>query len=57
MATRAKYTRVIQENNKEDKPDTDILMRFCPTYGKIFFTQVAMSAELLLCSLDKEKAL
>lgn len=35
MATKAKYTRVRAEENKEDKPDTDILMRFCPTYGII----------------------
>lgn len=33
MATRAKYTLVRQEEKKEDKPDTDILMRFCPSYG------------------------
>lgn len=33
MATRAKYTRVRQEDKKEDKPDTDILMKFSPTYG------------------------
>ena len=33
MATRAKYTRVRQENQKEEKPDTDILMRFNPSYG------------------------
>lgn len=36
MATRAKYTRVRQEDKKEDKPDTDILMRFSPTYGTSF---------------------
>lgn len=33
MATKAKYTRVRQEDAKEDKPDTDILMKFSPTYG------------------------
>lgn len=33
MATRAKYTRVRKEEKKEDKPDTDILMKFSPTYG------------------------
>lgn len=33
MATKFKYTRVRQEDKKEDKPDTDILMRFCPSYG------------------------
>lgn len=33
MATRSKYTLVKQDEKKEDKPDTDILMRFCPTYG------------------------
>ena len=36
MATRAKYNRVRQEDKKEEKPDTDILMKFSPTYG-IFF--------------------
>lgn len=34
MATKLKYTRVKQEDKKEDKPDTDILMRFCPSYGR-----------------------
>jgi hypothetical protein len=57
MATRAKYTRVRQEDKKEDKPDTDILMRFCPSYGYLFLTQVAMSPELLLSSLVKIKVL
>ena len=33
MATKAKYTRVRQEEKKEDKPDTDIIMKFSPTYG------------------------
>lgn len=42
MATRAKYNLVKQEEKKEDKPDTDILMRFCPTYGTYSLTQVAM---------------
>jgi|LakMenEpi03Aug12_release.lakeMendotaPanAssembly.Ray.scaffolds.fasta_scaffold5327815_1 hypothetical protein len=38
MATRAKYTRTkgTTENN-EEKLDTDILMRFSPTYGIICF--------------------
>jgi len=37
MATRAKYTRAKGNNeNNEQKLDTDILMRFSPTYGKIF---------------------
>lgn len=41
MATRAKYTRVRAEDKKEEKPDTDILMRFSPTYGtSIFYIQV-----------------
>ena len=34
MATRAKYNRVRQEDKKEEKPDTDILMKFSPTYGR-----------------------
>ena len=37
MATRAKYNLVKQDEKKEDKPDTDILMRFCPTYGTHHF--------------------
>jgi hypothetical protein len=35
MATRAKYTRVRQEEKKEEKPETDIIMKFSPTYGII----------------------
>lgn len=34
MATRAKYTRAkANEENNEVKLDTDILMRFSPSYG------------------------
>lgn len=33
MATKAKYTRVKVEDTKEDKLDTDIIMKFSPTYG------------------------
>lgn len=33
MATRAKYTRVRQADNKEEKPETDIIMKFRPKYG------------------------
>lgn len=36
MATRSKYIRVKQEDKKEDKPDTDILMKFSPTYGTFY---------------------
>lgn len=36
MATRSKYNRVRQEEKKEDKPDTDIIMKFSPTYGNSF---------------------
>ena len=35
MATRAKYSRVRQEEKKEEKPETDIIMKFSPTYGII----------------------
>jgi hypothetical protein len=36
MATRTKYTRAKGNNeNNEEKLDTDILMKFSPTYGKI----------------------
>lgn len=39
MATRAKYNRVrAPEENKEQKLDTDILMRFSPRYGISFIT-------------------
>lgn len=41
MATRSKYSRVKQEEKREEKPDTDILMRFNPTYGTCLLTQVA----------------
>lgn len=58
MATRAKYTRVRAEDKKEDKPDTDILMRFSPTYGtSIFYIQVDILAEDLLYYLDRENLL
>ena len=34
MATKAKYTRVkVEDEKKEDKLDTDIIMKFSPTYG------------------------
>ena len=37
MATRAKYTRAKgNTENNEEKLDTDILMRFSPTYGIIY---------------------
>jgi len=56
MATRAKYTRVrAAEENKEEKPDTDILMRFSPRYGKSDLIQASMSPELSLSSLVKAK--
>ena len=53
MATRAKYTRVRQEDKKEEKPDTDILMKFSPTYGTCLLIKVAMLAEPLPSSLGK----
>lgn len=34
MATRAKYYRVPAEKGKEDKPETDIIMKFSQTYGR-----------------------
>jgi hypothetical protein len=34
MATRAKYELVRGAENNETKLDTDIIMRFSPTYGK-----------------------
>lgn len=57
MATRAKYTRVRPEDKKEDKPDTDILMRFSPSYGTNAFIQVDMLAEVLHYSLGRENPL
>ena len=33
MATRSKYYRVRPEEKKEDKLDTDIIMKFSPSYG------------------------
>ena len=35
MATKQKYFRVRREEDKEDKPDTDIHMRFSDTYGSL----------------------
>ena len=58
MATRAKYTRVrAPEEDKEQKPDTDILMKFSPRYGNSSITQESMSHELSLSSLVKAKSL
>lgn len=56
MATRAKYTRVrAPEENKEEKPDTDILMRFSPKYGTSVSIQASMSPALSLYSLVKAR--
>lgn len=55
MATRAKYNLVRQEDKKEDKPDTDILMRFCPSYGTTPLTQVATSPGPSTSSLVKAR--
>lgn len=55
MATRAKYTRVRQEDKKEEKPDTDILMRFSPTYGTRGSMQAATLAEHSLSSSGRTK--
>ena len=43
MATKAKYTRVRSDDKKEDeKPDTDIIMKFSPTYGNCDIIQDVM---------------
>ena len=55
MATRAKYTRVRQEAEKEEKPETDIIMKFSPTYGTCRVIQAVTSAEPSLCSSEREK--
>ena len=58
MATKAKYYRVRpSEDEKEDKLDTDILMRFSNTYGKIPMTQANISAVLSPFSLLKTNSL
>ena len=58
MATRAKYNRVrAAEETKEDKPDTDILMRFSPRYGTPLSIQESMSPALSLSSLVKARHL
>jgi hypothetical protein len=57
MATKAKYNRVKQEDKKEDKPDTDILMRVSPTYGIHFIIQVAMLEGGSLYSLGRTSSL
>lgn len=45
MATKAKYYRVKPaEDEKEEKLDTDILMRFSNTYGTPSLTQASTSA-------------
>jgi hypothetical protein len=57
MATRAKYTRVRQEEKKEEKPETDIIMKFSPTYGIFCLIKVVMLVEHLPYSLAKENHL
>jgi len=58
MATRAKYTRAKgNEENNETKLDTDILMRFSPTYGTLLFTQASMSLVLWLSSSENQRTL
>ena len=37
MATKQKYFRVRNDDEKEDKPETDIIMRFNDTYGTVTF--------------------
>lgn len=57
MATRAKYTRVrAPEENKEEKLDTDILMKFSPRYGTPHLTQASMFPGLSLSFLVKARA-
>lgn len=49
MATRAKYTRAKDnEVNNEPKLDTDILMKFSPSYGKLTLIQASIYHEPLL---------
>ena len=49
MATRAKYIRAkATDENNEVKLDTDIIMRFSPSYGTVAFTQANMSDVRLL---------
>jgi hypothetical protein len=57
MATRAKYTRVRAPEEKETKPDTDILMRFSERYGKFPIIKESMCPELSLFSLVKARSL
>ena len=58
MATRAKYTRAKgNEQNNETKLDTDILMRFSPTYGNPLFTQASMSPVPWPSSSENQRAL
>lgn len=58
MATRAKYTRAKNnEENNEVKLDTDILMRFSPTYGTPLLTQASMWHEHSLSSSESPRAL
>ena len=58
MATKAKYYRVRPtEDEKEEKLDTDILMRFSNTYGTIHLTKASTSAAPLPFSLRKKSSL
>lgn len=57
MATRAKYTRAnVNEENHEAKLDTDILMRFSPSYGNVRFSQGSMFRGLSLSFSENQRA-
>ena len=55
MATRAKYELVRGGENNETKLDTDIIMRFSPTYGKHSLIKVVTSHAHLPSYSEKEK--
>ena len=57
MSTRSKYFRVKPEEEKnEDKADTDIIMRFSPTYGIHRLIQESISPGLSLSSSARTKS-
>lgn len=56
MATKQKYFRVRREEDKEDKPDTDIHMRFNDTYGTYYIYQGRYVARALNLFFAQDKS-
>lgn len=56
MATKQKYFRVRKDEEKEDKPETDIIMRFNDTYGTFTFYSGRYVARALNLFFGQDKS-